>query len=484
MLTLEIEWLTGIASLAMAPSCAEPDWPPQPDRVFSALVASWGARGDDPQERAALEWLEACPPPRLFHRQGAARQTVSTFVPPNDDTARLTRGRIRVLPAQRSRQPRQFPSVRIDAPPPHMELIWAEAPAPDLLDRLAALAHDTSYLGHSASFVRCRFVLRGEPSRELKPAETVRGPYPGRLAELVDLHQRHERGEERARAGPAHLPVPARGTESPAGRCSIFGERWLVLAHADGPRPDLRAAAVLGRQMRRALMSGMDEPVPAWVSGHTKDGRPLDRPHLAILPLAEVGWPGAEGHMQGLAIVPPRDLDEVSMDATPAGWAERYRLLAVIDVLAEHGRVPLRLGELGIWRLAPDLASDAAALSPSRYTAPARRFATLTPIALDRHPKGDQAARARETVEIIATACERIGLPRPETVAAHKHAALSGAPSARPPRGMRRATDWARPGPLSGRPLTHATLTFAEPVHGPVVLGAGRFSGLGLCLPV
>jgi CRISPR-associated protein Csb2 len=31
--------------------------------------------------------------------------------------------------------------------------------------------------------------------------------------------------------------------------------------------------------------------------------------------------------------------------------------------------------------------------------------------------------------------------------------------------------------------LFHATIEFAEPVAGPVVLGAGRFFGLGLCIP-
>jgi CRISPR-associated protein Csb2 len=37
---------------------------------------------------------------------------------------------------------------------------------------------------------------------------------------------------------------------------------------------------------------------------------------------------------------------------------------------------------------------------------------------------------------------------------------------------------------LADRPRRHLVLYFAEPVAGPVLLGAGRFRGLGLCRPV
>jgi CRISPR-associated protein Csb2 len=60
MLEIEIEYLTGVARAAND-SGSLVDWPPQPDRLFSALVASWATRGGDPIERAALEWLERQP---------------------------------------------------------------------------------------------------------------------------------------------------------------------------------------------------------------------------------------------------------------------------------------------------------------------------------------------------------------------------------------------------------------------------------------
>ena len=54
-LVLEIEYLSGISFAAIGPDSEIPDWPPQPDRIFSALVATWAARGQDSEEAAALE---------------------------------------------------------------------------------------------------------------------------------------------------------------------------------------------------------------------------------------------------------------------------------------------------------------------------------------------------------------------------------------------------------------------------------------------
>jgi len=64
MLALEIEWLTGVCVARRSPAESAPEWPVQPDRVFSALVGTWSARGERPAERAALEWLEAVSPPK------------------------------------------------------------------------------------------------------------------------------------------------------------------------------------------------------------------------------------------------------------------------------------------------------------------------------------------------------------------------------------------------------------------------------------
>ena len=111
-------------------------------------------------------------------------------------------------------------------------------------------------------------------------------------------------------------------------------------------------------------------------------------------------------------------------------------------------------------------------------------IATVTPVVLDRHLKEDGEARREEMAGLIAAACANIGLPEPQVVVADKHSALEGAPSAWP---SARAPAWMRwrlPATLASRALTHAVIRFDKPVQGPVMLGAGRFVGLGLCRPI
>jgi CRISPR-associated protein Csb2 len=123
-------------------------------------------------------------------------------------------------------------------------------------------------------------------------------------------------------------------------------------------------------------------------------------------------------------------------------------------------------------------------LNPARYTKSACVFATVTPVVLDRHLKEKGDARQEETARQIATACRNIGLPEPEAVAVDKHSAVEGAQSAYPSGKSPRWMNWRLPPSLANRQFTHAVMRFAEPVNGPVILGAGRFVGLGLCLPL
>ena len=82
MLTLEIEFLAGVCFAAKKQSSDEPDWPPQPDRVFSALVAAWASRGERENERTALEWLEQQPPPVIEASDFEVRKVGISYVPP------------------------------------------------------------------------------------------------------------------------------------------------------------------------------------------------------------------------------------------------------------------------------------------------------------------------------------------------------------------------------------------------------------------
>jgi CRISPR-associated protein Csb2 len=123
-------------------------------------------------------------------------------------------------------------------------------------------------------------------------------------------------------------------------------------------------------------------------------------------------------------------------------------------------------------------------LDATLYTRPARTFATITPVVLDRHLKERGEAREDEITAQIAAACQNMGLPEPDAIIADKHSAFEGSPSAYPsgtsPAWMR----WRQPQSIASRQLTHAVIRFGAPVGGPVILGAGRFLGLGLCRPL
>jgi CRISPR-associated protein Csb2 len=456
-LVLEIEHLLGVAFAAQGPDSADPDWPPQPDRVFSALVAAWAARGGRPDERAALEWLERQGVPEIAASPAHHRPAPISFVPPND---KLT---TKPNPHWRMRQPRRFPA----ALPlnPTMRLVWPEVEeAPSSV--LDAVARDVAHVGHSASLTRCRFRLEPPPPGDRQPAR--RRIYAGRLAQLEAAFAADRRptpGDPVAMPRPVSMP-PTNG----------FSGDWLALEVTAGAL-DLRAAPLAARILRDAVMSGYGRAglvVPEWVSGHRLDGAPTDRPHLAIVPMAFAGFPHADGALMGFALVPPAEQGSLLDDE---GF--RTALSRVMEV-GPDGRRTIAVGRTGL-RVAPSLESEFASLDPARYRRAARVWGTVTPLVLPRHLKSGDAA---EIAALIRLACTHACLPQPEVAVAHKHSAVDGVPAASPGARAPRWIGWRVPDTLASRRLTHAVLRFAEPVAGPVLIGAGRFVGLGLCLPL
>ncbi len=489
-LVLEIEYLSGTCFAAIGPDTDAPDWPPQPDRVFSAFVATWGTHGENPDEAQALEWLETQPAPKIEASDHVPRTAPVSFVPPNDPVTGRS-GDKTVMPAFRRRQPRRFPAARPISS--IVRFFWEEA-APD--DRtfvaLNALASDTSYVGHPASLTRCHFRHRDDASASRNQGSPKRRVYPGRLAELRNSYALFVRSN-----GKKGRPLPGVQVkpEAPAAETvpHAFGERWLVLEHVSEEMPDIRASAIVAKAIRDALLSaykriGLEGCIPEVVSGHAADGSPSRMPHLAIVPLAFVGFPHADGHVMGFALVPPRGsgiLDETD-------FRSALRKIAPLDenfgrrLLVVKPKADTPLERAFSISLSPTFEppADKRSLDPAFYIRRAQTFATLTPIVLDRHlKKKDEEQRAEIAVQIIA-ACRNVGLPEPEIVVPDKHSAIEGAPSARPSGKSPAWMHWRLPETLKNRQLTHAVIRFAEPVQGPVILGAGRFVGLGLFRPL
>jgi len=230
-------------------------------------------------------------------------------------------------------------------------------------------------------------------------------------------------------------------------------------------RLDLIAARKVTVAMHKAVITKLNRSVPEFISGHSPDGSPTEIPHLAYLPLPFLGTKYAKGHIMGVAVAVPKELDR----------GQRRLALATVGQVQELtmgplGRWKLELDDLGKFNLRPDVWTGG--------TDGATKWATVTPIALDRHPKArDRNERESELIGIIEEGCRRIGLDTPVQViitAISPHFGTSAAHDFPP---MRR-----KDGSL--RRHVHAILIFDRPVRGPIVLGAGRYRGYGFCRPL
>lgn len=472
MLGLGIRYLRGVAVATDPGDRERAEWPPHPDRVFMALAAAHFETGAEPSERRALEWLEIQSPPQIAATGHSERTPVTAFVPVNDDSSPLTKkGQPRPiagsLPVGRDRQARQFPTAV-----PHgdlVELRWPDAtPEPPIGEALQRLCEKVACIGHSSSLVEVWVMAEASDSDpDLVPmpdggSNRLRVPARGRLA---DLEARFAAGRRPSQAPwSGYGPPPPEADEPP--RRSAFSPDLVVLRGATTPRLGLPDCATVAARLRDAAMSHATQPPPEWISGHREDGGPSTKPHLAFLPLADVAHDHSGGHLMGMALALPRSLEE--------------RQLVALSTLLYEGaasrEIELTLGRHGVWRLRlEDRDLPPRALRASTWTADptgAERWASVTPIVLDRYPKA-----AGDAEETVAAACEAIGLPRPADVVVTKVSLHLGVPVARdfPP--------FRRQG--GGRRFhVHVVLRFSERVVGPILLGAGRYRGYGLCRPL
>lgn len=277
------------------------------------------------------------------------------------------------------------------------------------------------------------------------------------------------------------VPAPVRGD---AAAQSVFGEMLVLRAatRADGCRMGLPLEYTedVTRAVRGALLRHAEDPPPAVLSGHAPDGCRLERPHVAFVALADVrpAAAGADSHrtragVLGAGILMPRGVSAEGRRAVLAslnGW-ERAGLRVVLGAPGALRLERLRLPELG-------------PLHPRTWTGPSRCWASATPVALHRNPgrllKGDSRSRARavgRAEESVARACEHIGLPPPAAVRVMYASRFRSAPPAAP------FAPYPRKGQGLRRLCVHVELHFSRPVAGPVLLGAGRYFGVGLCAP-
>ncbi|WP_420438525.1 type I-G CRISPR-associated protein Csb2 [Candidatus Poriferisodalis sp.] len=545
MISIEVTLLTGRYVATAHHDRGEHEWPPHPARLFSALVATWAdADVPDPAERDALEWLESCKAPAIaasLPDDVAIRRPVSHFVPVNDAsviagaqyrrradrleglldehdteleashgelTRKVERVRDRIdkerdvtslvesagrtnpkdadalLPDGRGKQERQFPSVTPACP--QVCFSWAETPVPDLASALDGLLSRVTRLGHSSSLVSCRLVeTTAVPTMQPGSGSIVlRCPQRGQLMALEQEHRRHEGIRPRSLpfVGVRYSTVAADNGSSTALRADTAGD-FLVFELPDDKRrfPTTRTIE-LTEALRGAIFRHADDPLPEGLSGHLPDGQPSLDPHAAFLALPNVGHAHADGRIMGLAVMLPEALGDEAARAA-------FRAIGKWEQAGSRRRCRLTLtGGITIELLRKQPPFELRTLRSHTWERPSSEWVSVTPIALPKNPgrlaSGSPASRSRAWAaaeEQVRQSCLHVGLPQPAAVAVSLDPLTTGAhPAARFPafvQGTRRASGVRRR-------LVHAAVRFEESVTGPVVLGSGRFMGLGLMRPL
>ncbi len=477
MFSIGICYLTGRAVATNPADRGSPEWPPHPDRVFMALVAAYYLGGEMPDERAALEWLECQHAPALNLSNAWYRTPVTMFVPVNDDSSPIKDKKphmvMGTLPIGRGRQPRQFQTVIPENDT--FYLIWREAESDNkLLPALQSLCSKVTYLGHSSSLVQM-WLEPNPPLPNLVPVtenamHQLRITGRGRLNALSISYAAGRRPSPSLWNGYA---TPHEVELHPAIPQTRLNDSLLIFTKTGGRTIPLESSLALTDAMRGMVMNGCSQqPPPEWISGHRPDGTRSEQAHLAFAPLAHVGDARADGHLLGIAMALPRSVSASEV-------ARCFNRFLVDDESGEAQQIKLVMGNIGEWEIVlEEREQPPLALRSETWTRPARRWASVTPIVLDRYPKAKDSAEAEiEAQNTVATACEYIGLPRPTDIVLTPISLFIGAPaaSAFPPL----PTKFGRTSHLQ----THALLTFAQPVRGPVLLGAGRYRGYGLCRP-
>jgi CRISPR-associated protein Csb2 len=396
------------------------------------------------------------------------------------DTALKTA--IALMPERRTRQVRTFPVVIPETPT--FAFLWPDADPAQHRSAIERLCARVTRLGHSSSLVRCN-VVDSEVSPTLVPSDdgdTVMRVVGFGQLDRLDRAFAHHRGIE-SRVLPAR-PQRYRSysgvTASAPLAQSVFSGEWILFERVGGSRPLASRSTDVARALRGALLEQHgDSALPATLSGHAGDAA-ATQAHVAFVPLPFVAHDHADGSLMGCALVLPRQL--------PAGDRELLlRLVAKWEQARSDERRNLTLagGTLPPFRVRRVEISAKRTLAPDLWCRPAKRFITATPIALDRNPGNlrsnkDRAAHkaATEAQQSISEACFRVVGVRPTSVDVSLEPLLPGAQH------VRAFLPWpGRPG-RTARARVHADIRFDAPVRGPVLLGAGRYFGLGLCLPV
>ena len=474
------------------------EWPPAPARVFQAMLSGAARGAAIPRAtQAALDWLETLPPPVVTAPLGSAGQDYLLYVPNNDVDAVLSGRRLEDA-VSGIRVGKRIRPTLFDASVPICYCWWFEddgthAPV------LCAAAHGIYQLGRGVDMAWAEAAVvdadeaarrisrgRGNVYRPSEQALADKGLLCARPGSRLSLASRFERTRVRFRvSGTVHKPVRAFvqppkpvlrrvAYEAEAHRLVFeLREADARAAYAGWP---LSGAVELVQSARDkaaehlgAAMPNLADVVERYLTGRNA-GEQDKSSRVRIVPIPSVGHEHVDMSIRRLSVRVPQTCplapEDVAWAFSRVAWSDREGTIVRELQRADDDRMV------------------------SRFERRARRWQSVTPLALPmarrrRIDPGRQAEQAKDGAERAAEEGRAVAAVHH----ALRHAGI-GVPVAkvrvqREPferQGVR--AEWFSPGTRFPKvTLWHAAVTFTERVAGPLLLGDGRFVGLGLMRP-
>ena len=295
---------------------------------------------------------------------------------------------------------------------PVVHFIWRDAQPDDKMRAaLSRLVARVPSLGRACSMVRMSLTDFPEipshvPDEDGEQVMRIFGDQ--RMEELEALFANGHRPQPGPQRRYRHLTGP----DQPQTASSCFGE-MIVLRKTAGSGLPIEASLTLTKAARKALMkiAGDNGWMSDMLSGHGA------HPHCAFVALPFVNREHADGRLLAAGILLPRAIS--SQDRRKI-----LRACAFLETINLRDTDSKAVNALGSWNVEiAGFDEMRTTLRPLTWSGPSRTWSTVTPILLDRFPKKNLS-----TESILASACERVGLPKPVNIEHQPYSTLIGVP--------------------------------------------------------
>ena len=479
------------------------DWPPAPARLFQALVAG-AARGTKlaDEDRAALEWLETLEAPVIASPVIRRGQVFKNYVPSNDldnfggdPNKIIKRGKKKGPAINFIRDPKPVRPRIFDAETPLL-FIWTfngSGNAEDNARTICQIAERLYQLGRGVdmAWARAELLDAGKVEARLarhggvvhRPSEGGAGKAllcPGE-GSLASLKERYDANRTRFTYIKEGKKVQQLFSQPPKPRFDkvaydtppqhfLFEMRAATHDESFVPWPSTKAAELVVA-LRNKVACRLKEALPeeAGKIDRVLIGREATEADKAarvrIVPLPSIGYSHADRAIRRVLVeVPPN----CPLRADDMAWAFSGLDPATGEILWTLVRTEER-GMLDHYGVGDSLQHDC------------RVWRTITPMALPVMRTGRGTAGAKRVAGEAKAARAVIQALRHAGVAAQ----VESIRVQREPfdRNGARAEEFAMPARFVARGLHHVEIAFAQAVRGPLVIGNGRYLGLGLMAP-